>query len=98
MKPKVLMIAYACNPRGSGEHWLGWGWAEQASRQYQVDLITTPNHRQAVEERAHECGITPHFVGLPQWFRRFSELLGGGGGWLRKICGRYRVARLAQFL
>jgi glycosyltransferase involved in cell wall biosynthesis len=92
------MIAYACNPRGSGEHWLGWGWAEQASRGYQVDLITTPNHQQAVEERARECGITAHFVGLPQGFKNFTEKLGTGGGWLRKIRWQLRVARLARTL
>lgn len=98
MKPRVLMIAYACNPRGSGEHWLGWGWAEQAARAYQVDLITTPNNQQAVEERARECGITPHFVGLPEGFKKFTEKLGVGGGWLRKIRWQRRVARLAKEL
>src|SRR6266567_3367841 len=63
--PRILMIAYACNPRGTGEHWLGWGWAEQAARSFQVDLITTTNHELEVSDRARECGINAHFVGLP---------------------------------
>lgn len=46
--PKVLMISYACNPDGSGEHWLGWGWAEQAAKRYRVHLVTPPNAREAV--------------------------------------------------
>jgi len=92
------MIAYACNPKGGGEHWLGWGWAEQAARGYQVDLITTPNHQKAVEERAKQCGINAHFVGLPRWFRDFSENFGQAGGWSRKMWWQYRAAKLARKL
>ena len=65
MKPAVLMIAYACNPEGGGEHWLGWGWAVQAARNYSVHLITTPNARSQVEQHAPRHGITPHFVAAP---------------------------------
>ncbi len=98
MRSRVLMIAYACNPRGSGEHWLGWGWAEQAARAYQVDLITTTNGREAVQERAAECGIQAHFVGLPDGFRRLTGHLGGAGSWLRKIVWQSGAARLAESL
>src|SRR5712675_605944 len=56
-KPRVLMIAYACDPNGGGEHLLGWGWAEAASKKFQVDLITTPKARAAVESRCLETGI-----------------------------------------
>ena len=38
-RPRVLMIAFACNPAGSGEHWLGWGWAEQAAKSCDVTLV-----------------------------------------------------------
>ena len=92
------MIAYACNPTGSGEHWLGWGWAEQAARAYQVDLITTTNNQPQVKKSARALGITAHFVGIPEWFRKLSDHLGGGGNWLRKIWWQIRVARLAESL
>lgn len=95
MKPRVLMIAYACNPRGSGEHWLGWGWAEQAARKYQVDLITTPNDQKTVEERARECGINAHFVGVPSWLKHVTEVFGHEGGWLRKFWWQFRILKLA---
>jgi glycosyltransferase involved in cell wall biosynthesis len=98
MKPRVLMIAYACNPEGGGEHWLGWGWAEQAAREFAVHLITTPNSRAQVEKHAPLHGITPHFVGLPGWLRKTSSQLGGAGSWLRKLVWQYRVARLAAAL
>ena len=98
MKPPILMIAYACNPEGGGEHWLGWGWAEQAAKNYSVHLITTPNARAQVEKHAPRHGISPHFIGVPGGVRKISDWLGGAGSWLRKIVWQYRVARLARTL
>jgi glycosyltransferase involved in cell wall biosynthesis len=96
MKPRVLMIAYACDPGGTGEHWLGWGWAEAASRSFAVDLITTPKAQVAVEESARALGITTHFVTVPPGVRKLTEL--AGGSWLRKLAWQKRVARLAAKL
>jgi glycosyltransferase involved in cell wall biosynthesis len=90
------MIAYACNPQGTGEHWLGWGWAEQAARNYEVDLITTPKARDAVDAVSRPLGITAHFVDVPGWFRKATEL--AGAGWQRKFAWQKRVARLAREL
>jgi glycosyltransferase involved in cell wall biosynthesis len=98
MKPRVLMIAYACNPEGGGEHWLGWGWAEEAAKNYSVHLLTTTNHRSQVEKHASPRGITPHFVSLPDGLRNVSERLGGAGRWLRKIAWQSRAAKLAKTL
>ena len=81
MKPRVLMIAYACNPEGGGEHWLGWGWAEQAAKNFSVDLVTTTNASATVEKGARTLGITPHFVGTPNWWRKLTDLT--GTSWLR---------------
>ena len=96
MKPHLLMIAYACDPAGSGEHWLGWGWAEQAAHSCQVDLVTTPKARAAVEESSRAAGITPHFVSVPGWLRAAAGL--GWAGWLRKLAWQRRVVRLAAEL
>jgi glycosyltransferase involved in cell wall biosynthesis len=96
MKPRLLMIAYACDPLGSGEHWLGWGWAEQAAHSCEVDLVTTPKARAAVEERSHAAGISPHFVNVPEWLRAAAGL--GWAGWLRKLAWQRRVVRLAEKL
>ena len=84
MKPRVLMIAYACNPEGGGEHWLGWGWAEQAAKNFSVQLITTTNARTQIERHAPRHGITPHFVEPP-----------AGTRWGRKFRWQKRVWRLA---
>lgn len=92
------MIAYACDPKGIGEYWLGWGWAEQAARAYRVELITTLHCPQSVEESARARGIKVHFVGLPKWIRTLIGFLGGGGAWLGRIVWQYHAARLAEKL
>ena len=96
MKNRILMVAYACDPQGTGEHWLGWGWAEQAARNFEVDLITTPRARTAVEQHARAHSITPHFVAVPEAVRKGTELV--GGGWLRKLAWQKRALQLATEL
>src|SRR6476646_10767486 len=96
MKRRVLMIAYACDPQGGGEHWLGWGWAEQAARNYQVDLITTPRAREAIEARSAAPGITPHFVQSHEVVRKLSETV--GASWWRKLAWQKQVIALARKL
>ena len=86
-RPKILMLAYACNPEGSGEHWLGWGWAEQAAKDYSVHLLTTPNAQAQIEKHAPRLGITPHFVAPP-----------GGSRWGRKLKWQKESLRQAQEL
>ena len=95
-RPRVLMFAYACDPRGTGEHWLGWGWVEQAAQSFAVDLITTPKSRASVEECARPLGITPHFVETPATVRKLTEL--AGGSWWRKLAWQRRALRLATEL
>jgi glycosyltransferase involved in cell wall biosynthesis len=95
-RPKVLMIAYACNPEGTGEHWLGWGWAEQAAANYQVHLLTTPNARDAVERHAQRLGIRPRFVSLPRPVRALTEPFGPFGSWTRKMLWAIRATRAAE--
>lgn len=96
MNDRILMIAYACDPQGSGEHWLGWGWAEQAAYNYEVNLITTPKARAAVEESSRATGITPHFIDVPEWLRSLADR--GWASWSRKLAWQKRVARLAHEL
>jgi len=96
MKPAILMIAYACDPEGGGEHWLGWGWTEQAAKNFAVDLITTPKAQPAIEKRSRDLSITPHFVPVPQTVRKVTE--SAGGSWLRKLSWQKRATRLAASL
>jgi len=86
------MIAYACDPEGNGEHWLGWGWAEQAARSFDLHLIVPSKSRAAIERHASAVGLTPHFIELPNWFRAISERMGSVGSWWRKIAWQKRAA------
>lgn len=90
------MVAYACDPQGTGEHWLGWGWAEQAARNFSVDLITTPKAQAAIEKSCVSLDISPHFVPVPGWVRTVTET--AGGGWWRKIAWQNRVLKVAESL
>ena len=92
MRPRVAMLAYACDPVGNGEHWLGWGWAEAASRFCDVTLFTPPKARAAIEKEASRLGIAVAFVEIPAWLRWCSERLGTGGLWWRKIAWAKRAA------
>jgi hypothetical protein len=96
MKSRVLMIAYACDPQAGGEHWLGWGWAEQAARNYSVELITTPKAEHSIKERSSELGITAHFVQASPIVRKLSERI--GADWWRKFAWQKEVLRLARRL
>lgn len=67
------MVAYACGPDGTGEHWLGWGWAREASQHGEVTLVTTPKFRDSLSQAAARFGITCHFVaptGAEGWGRK----------------------------
>ena len=94
MTPRVAMLAYACDPAGSGEHWLGWGWAATAAKFCDVTLFTPRKAHDAIQTNAPSSGITPHFVELPQWLRWCSERFGNTGLWWRKIAWAKRVAKV----
>jgi glycosyltransferase involved in cell wall biosynthesis len=94
--PKVLMIAYACNPEGTGEHWLGWGWAEQAAKNHCVYLLTTTNAREPLDRHARIHGIEARFVPLSDELQKFTNLFGRFGAWMRKVAWAYKAAQVAN--
>src|SRR5262249_3765653 len=96
MKPRVLMLAYACDPQGTGEHWLGWGWAEEDSRSVEVELIANPKAEVGVRESCARLGITPHFVETRAAVRSVTERI--GGAWLRKWAWQSKALSLAKRL
>jgi len=85
MQPRILMVAYACGPDGTGEHWLGWGWAREASQHGEVTLMTTPKFRDSLSREAARLGITCHFVAPT-----------GAEGWGRKLRWQKSVWDLAR--
>lgn len=96
-KPRILMIAYACDPKGVGEHWLGWGWAEQAAKDYEVELLTRPHGGQALLQSAADAGIVVHTLSVPGWWWRATQPLGSLGSWLRIFCWQKRALQFARW-
>jgi len=92
------MVAYACNPEGTGEHWLGWGWAERAAAAFHVYLIANTNHRAEIERHAVHHGIEPFFVGLPTWYKSLTNRFSKLGNWLRQTVWQWKAARLGRQL
>lgn len=97
-RKKILMVAYACNPEGGGEHWLGWGWALAASGDHDVWLLTPANSVEANRRHAAEAGIRVSFVPLPTWQKELCGLLGGAGSWMRKYLWQHHALRAARKL
>ena len=91
------MIAFACNPAGSGEHWLGWGWAEAAAKSHDVTLLTWDRFGQAIQRHASACGIKPVYVGVRGIVNRVGDS-SGAGRWLRQVIWHRRAGRIAAAL
>lgn len=83
-RPRVLMVAFACNPAGGGEHWLGWGWAEQAAQFCDVTLLTWDRFREPIEEHARKLGIRAVCLGVPDWVNRLGDSH-TSGRWIRQL-------------
>ena len=90
------MVAYACNPGGGGEHWLGWGWAAEISKDHDVVLFTTSGGKDTLQSAATEHGIELHCFDVPGWIRWLSGFPPGWGAWLRKIWWQHMALAAAR--
>ncbi|MDB6066749.1 MAG: Alpha-D-kanosaminyltransferase [Pedosphaera sp.] len=96
-RPRILMIAFACNPAGGGEHWLGWGWAEQAAKFCDVTLLTWDRFSREIERQAPVAGVRAVCVGVPAWVNWLGDR-SGAGRWLRQVVWHRRAAAIAARL
>ncbi len=55
-RPKVLLSAYACRPKGGSEPGAGWAWAKAAARDHDVWLLTRAKFAPEIEA---ELAIRP---------------------------------------
>ncbi|QEG34830.1 glycosyltransferase family 4 protein [Bythopirellula goksoeyrii] len=68
-RPRVLQVAYACEPYYGSEQGVGWNWAKQASRACDIWVICCADDcRGVIEQYLAENGEIPYlnFVFLPQ--------------------------------
>jgi glycosyltransferase involved in cell wall biosynthesis len=69
---KILLSAYACDPRGGSEPGVGWFWASEMAREHDVWVLTRANNRGEIER---QMGRSPQprlrflYVDLPRWAR-----------------------------
>jgi glycosyltransferase involved in cell wall biosynthesis len=66
---KILLVAFACHPEWGSESAAGWGLARLLAQDHQVQVITHPENRAAIESFAFEPRIrqnlTFRFFGQP---------------------------------
>jgi glycosyltransferase involved in cell wall biosynthesis len=69
---RVLMSAYACEPRNGSEPGAGWNFARAAAERHEVCVLTRANNRERIdaELRANPVpGLRFEYVDLPAWAR-----------------------------
>lgn len=97
MNRTIIIVAYACSPEGLSEKWLGWKWAEAASRTGKVILITRPN-RSGLKEACDTSGIELLEVKVPALIRLGTQGLGDFGMWLRVNAWAAQVRKTVRAL
>lgn len=76
-EPKVLFIAFACEPGRGSEPGIGWGFVDEMSRRRPVWVIVDEEFRAATQHylatKHRQYPIHATFVGLPklQWIKRW---------------------------
>lgn len=76
VKPKVLISAYGCEPERGSEAAVGWNWALQMSRYFQVYLVTRRSRQKAIESFLGDEQIENLkfiYVDFPDWVIRFKR-------------------------
>lgn len=68
---RVVMSAFACEPGRGSEQEVGWRWALEMSRWFDVTVITQTRNRDGIEERLKdgipsECHLHLEYVQLPK--------------------------------
>jgi glycosyltransferase involved in cell wall biosynthesis len=74
--PRVLVIAYACEPGGGSEPGVGWNMCQAISRDHEAWVVTRRNNRESIErELARNPNPHLHFcyADLPSWARRWKR-------------------------
>jgi glycosyltransferase involved in cell wall biosynthesis len=70
---RILVFAYACEPRSGSEPGAGWAWTQLVSHLGETWVLTRGNNRTAVEEELRELptatSVHPVYVDLPAWAR-----------------------------
>ena len=58
-RPRVLMSAFACEPNRGSEQEVGWRWAVEMARWFDVTVITQARNRKGIELELQRNGLPP---------------------------------------
>jgi glycosyltransferase involved in cell wall biosynthesis len=100
MIPRILLIAYACEPETGSESGAGWIWSRMLATFAEVSVVTRENNRDAIE--AHLADVPERsrlkfvYVDLPPKARFWKR--GGRGARLYYMLWQRRVVRTARRL
>jgi glycosyltransferase involved in cell wall biosynthesis len=75
---RILVSAYACEPRRGSEPGVGWNWVRELARHHEVWVLTRTNNRRAIERQLSEHpGEQPSmrflYVDLPERVTRHKR-------------------------
>ena len=76
--PKVILVAFACEPGKGSEEGVGWAWLKAATEVAAVTVLTTPRTAPIVREATEELGLSVDVVAVdlpPATLRLFPKKL-----------------------
>jgi len=96
--PKVLYIAFACEPDKGSEPEVGWNFSRLLADRCQVWILTEPAHRAGIEaymRQNPQCNLQVVYHNLPKWQKPLLRL---GGYNLHYLLWQQQVWRTARKL
>lgn len=76
MAPRILALAYACEPESGSEPGSGWVWAQLLAEIGETWVITRANNRSSIENASpspHNVRLRFRYVDLPKWLRFWKK-------------------------
>ena len=73
---RILVSAYACDPRGGSEPGVGWNWSREMARHHEVWVLTRSNNREEIERelrRSPQPRMHFLYLDLPRWARSWKR-------------------------
>lgn len=96
-RPRLLVMAYGCEPGKGSEQGVGWNWSLQLARFADVTVVTRSNNRGAIEGNVpaeFERQLAFVYHDAPAWAQRLKNKEKGlYGYYLLWQWGAYRLAR-----
>jgi glycosyltransferase involved in cell wall biosynthesis len=100
MRPRILVVAYACEPGMGSESGVGWVWSRMVATIADAWVVTRANNREAIEAALADVPERNHlrfvYVDLPDWARLWKK--GRRGARLYSMLWQARVLREARRL